>query len=106
MVAIGNEADGSKAFHAFADGFWMTPPCDVQDIPMLSWVFTCITVGYVQSDTDTYAGTVSCTTNTNDSSNFNVKCHNNNYNVCHQIFVTQPVTSNLRGEIYMQKPLR
>ena len=63
MVTIANDGDGSKAFRVLADGYWLTPPCDVQDIPMLSWVFTCLTIGYAESDTTTYAGTVSCTSN-------------------------------------------
>ena len=58
MVTIANNEDGSKKLRVAADRFWLSPSCDVQGIPMLSWVFTCLTVGYVEGDSTTFVGKV------------------------------------------------
>ena len=59
MVTISNNEDGGKAFIVIADGSQFSPACDVQSVPMLSWVFTCLTVGYVEGDSSTFVGKVS-----------------------------------------------
>ena len=58
MVTISNNEDGSKALRVLADRLWLSPSCDVQGIPMLSWVFTCLTVGYVEGNSSTFVGKV------------------------------------------------
>ena len=58
MVIIANNEDGSKALRVIADGFWLSSSCDVQGIPMLSWVFTCLTAGYVEGNSSTFVGKV------------------------------------------------
>ena len=59
MVTISNNEDGGKAFIVIADGFELSPSCDMRSIPMLSWMFTCLTVGYVEGDSSTFVGKVS-----------------------------------------------
>ena len=57
---LNNSPSGNhRELVVISDGVTSTLPCNLNDISMFSWTYTCLTIGYQDTDNDTLVTKVS-----------------------------------------------